>query len=91
MLLQTVALLNLAGPDGAKVGLALGSATSAGLIIFYLKRAIDTGWYSLVPHAHLSALLTTVFMPRADGIFCKLFNHCVCLLHACISLLMCLA
>lgn len=47
MLLQTVALLNLAGPDGAKAGLALGSATSAGLIIFYLKRAIDTGGYSL--------------------------------------------
>lgn len=47
MLLQTVALLNLAGPDGAKAGLAVGTATSAGLIIFYLKRALDTGWSSL--------------------------------------------
>ena len=45
--LQTVALLNLAGPDGAKAGLAVGTATSAGLIAFYLKRALDTGWYSL--------------------------------------------
>ncbi|KAL3151615.1 hypothetical protein ABBQ38_012607 [Trebouxia sp. C0009 RCD-2024] len=38
----TVALLNLAGPDGAKAGLALGTATSAGLIALYLKRALDT-------------------------------------------------
>lgn len=42
--MQTVALLNLAGPDGAKAGLALGTATSAGLIALYLKRALDTGW-----------------------------------------------
>lgn len=54
MLLQTVALLNLAGPEGAKAGLALGSAVSAGLIIFYLKRAIDTGWYSLLSPACLA-------------------------------------
>ena len=40
---QTVALLNLAGPDGAKAGLVLGTVTSAGLIALYLKRALDTG------------------------------------------------
>lgn len=40
---QTVALLNIAGPDGAKAGLALGTVTSAALIALYLKRALDTG------------------------------------------------
>lgn len=38
----TVALLNIAGPDGAKAGLALGTVTSAALIALYLKRALDT-------------------------------------------------
>lgn len=43
MLMQTVALLNLAGPDGAKAGLALGTVTSLGLIGLYAKRTLDTG------------------------------------------------
>ena len=51
MILQTVALLNLAGPDGAKAGLVVGTATSAGLIVLYLKRALDVGTVSLLdPH-----------------------------------------
>ena len=41
--MQTVALLNLAGPDGAKAGLALGTVTSVGLLGLYTKRALDTG------------------------------------------------
>lgn len=38
----TVGLLNAAGPDGAKAGLALGTLTSLALIVLYAKRAVDT-------------------------------------------------
>ena len=41
--LQTVGLLNVAGPDGAKAGLAVGTLTSLFLIALYAKRAVDTG------------------------------------------------
>lgn len=41
--LQTVGLLNIAGPDGAKAGLAVGTLTSLFLIALYAKRAVDTG------------------------------------------------
>lgn len=38
----TVGLLNAAGPDGAKAGLAVGTLTSLFLIALYAKRAVDT-------------------------------------------------
>ncbi|KAL0030052.1 hypothetical protein WJX79_003809 [Trebouxia sp. C0005] len=38
----TVGLLNVAGPDGAKAGLALGTLTSLALVVLYAKRAVDT-------------------------------------------------
>ena len=53
--MQTVALLNVAGPDGAKAGLALGTVTSVGLLGLYAKRTLDTG--SFLPTACAQQLL----------------------------------
>ena len=43
ILLQAVGAINFGGPDAAKAGLALGTATSAGLLALYAKRTLDTG------------------------------------------------
>ena len=53
MLLQALALLNVAsGDDASKAGLALGTASCAVLLAMYIKRTLDTG--AVVCHVNTS-------------------------------------